>query len=83
MQTGDSAFDDLVYVDSDAPEQQLEAVLQSPEARYAVRNLLERGYGPLGIHTKGSTIAIDFRTDGVSSEKSLARLVEQLRWVIA
>jgi len=54
VQTGDPTFDELVYVESDAPDKHLQTVLQSPETRHTIKTLFELGYRPIGINTEGN-----------------------------
>jgi len=91
VQTADPAFDELVYVQSDAPDEHLQAVLGSAETRRIIKTLLEHHCESVGINKEDfeslgnneaeGELTVVFRTYE-PDEASLPGLAEQLKWEI-
>ncbi len=58
LQTGDPAFDQRVYVASDAPVESVRAALGSPDARAAIVELVDSG------------VKVSFGADGIRADRS-------------
>lgn len=91
VQTGDPEFDDRFYVESDAPEEHIRAVLDSAETRRIVKTLFAHHCKSVAIHEEdiestGSSgiegeLAIEYQTHALS-DASFPHLVEELEWLI-
>ncbi len=80
VRTADPSFDEVVHVESNAPDKPLQAVLRSPETRGMVKTLLEH-CDSISINKVEGELAVRFRTHE-QDEESLPRLVEQLERLI-
>lgn len=66
VQTGDARFDKLVYVESDADQAVIDAILTKPEVRQIVINLLELGCTRVALNYLNNPVEIAW-TDGLES----------------
>jgi hypothetical protein len=77
VRTADPYFDEHVHVESDAPDETIQAVLRSPETRGMVRALLEQDCESIGINEFKGKLVVELRTQE-PDEESLPRLAEQI-----
>jgi len=60
VQTADAEFDELVYIESEAPDEHVKAVLHAPETLSAVKTLLESGCQTVGINEEDHKLVVTF-----------------------
>jgi hypothetical protein len=61
VQTGDAAFDEAVYIESDATDDEVAAMLSSPRLREAVLALLSLGCSDVGLNYESQHVAAGWR----------------------
>lgn len=61
VHTGDEAFDQLVYVESDLPDERHARLLADPLVRAAVRDLLEAGVSAIHLGRPGNPLGVEVR----------------------
>ena len=82
VQTRDPEFDDLVYVESAAPDEHIQSVLGSREIRrIIVKALLEHHCETMGINKERGKLVVEFRGYEVN-EESVQQLAEELNSLI-
>ncbi len=59
IQTGDEAFDQLVYVESDLPDERHARLLADPLVREAVRDLIESGVSVIHLGRPGNPLGVE------------------------
>jgi hypothetical protein len=67
VQTGDALFDDAVYIESDAADADVIAVLGEDRARRAVVALLDLGFKQIGINDLGDTLTAGYQTSNFAA----------------
>lgn len=86
VQSGDERFDSAVYIESDASDEDVSAIVSSPVVREAVLELLELGCNLVGLNHKGHSINVEWKyvkgkivTEKSSIEHLLDRMDEVAR----
>ncbi len=75
VQTGDPRFDGEVYIESDASDQEVLAVLSSPRARDAVVALLGHGVHQLALNHDGEQLRIHWQGEAPEANHRLQDIV--------
>ena len=73
VQTGDAAFDAAAYVESDAPDADVERVLGSAEVRRRAYALLEQGFSKVVLPTGAGPLVATRDTGGIGLEPEAVR----------
>ncbi len=91
VQTGDTEFDDRFYIQSDAPEEHIHAVLGSAETRQIVKTLFEHHCDSValkrpnleapGSDRRSGELAVEYLTHALT-DASFPQLVKELEWLI-
>lgn len=66
VQTGDARFDDAVYIESDATDADVAAVLGDGRVRRAMVALLALGFKSIGVNDQGETLTATYQTTDFS-----------------
>lgn len=78
IQIGDEDFDSRVYVETDAPDEVVHAVLDR-SARDAILDMLEAGCTTVSFRSEGVQASLEDRRVDVCEPKKLKRIIDSLR----
>jgi len=81
VNSGDSNFDGHFFVESDAPDKHLRAVLGTDETRQLVMTLLEERHASIEINKGRAEFVVEFQTHELELE-SVAQLAEKIQWSV-
>lgn len=58
--TGDAAFDEMVWIEASAPDEDIRRVLSEPRARSALLDIVKAGADRITINAEGAALAVAF-----------------------
>jgi hypothetical protein len=81
VQTGDAAFDAAMYLESDAPDEHVRAVLADERVRRAALELLQMGYREVVVNDGGNALTARFATNrpDLQHPDAIRRACEHMR----
>jgi hypothetical protein len=78
LEVGDAAFDAAVYIETDAPDEDVERTLADDRLRTAVRDMLASGVTRIDLDPKGLSAVLRGASNGRPTGAELLRSTEQL-----